>query len=135
MSTLAEQGIREIDELSTSSGHSFRVSISNLEELEKLQAKGEEGQIQEKIRAMAIDTEAQMLSLYKLAVLKAKRAEDADQIAKIWAGPLKVYEISVHLISRLVDRGHGNPDLIHLHEALCKIRDQVRWVYELHAGQ
>jgi len=135
MGTLTEEGLREIDELSTSSGHSFRVSIGNLEELEKVEAKGQEKQIQEKIRAMAIDTEAQMLSLYKLAVLKAKKADDADQIAKIWAGPLKVYEVSLGLISRLIDRGHGNTDLIHLCEALHKIRDQVRWIYELHTGK
>lgn len=93
------------------------------------------GETKEKVRAMATDTEAHMLSLYKLAALKARKAVDTDQIAKIWAGPLSVYEVSLDLISLLIDRGNRNPDLIHLREAIRKVRDQVRWNHDLHAGQ
>jgi len=129
MSALTEEGLREIDELSKSSGDSFERS---LEELAKVEAKGE---VQEKIRSMAIDTEAHMLSLYKLALLKAKKADDADQIAKIWKGPLKVYEVGFTLVSNVIERGQRHPDFLHLCESLRKIRDHVRWIYELHGGK
>jgi len=99
MSTFAEEGLREIDELSSSSGETFRVSIAGLEELEQLEAKGQRlefqgGEIRGEIKARAIDTEARMLALYQLAALKARKAVDTDQIAKIWKRPLQVYEFS-----------------------------------------
>jgi|SRR5258708_2426476 hypothetical protein len=134
MSTFAEEGLKEIDELSSSSGDSFRVSIADLEQLERLEAKGQ-WEIRGEIRERAIDIEARMLALYQLAALKAKKAVDIDQIAKIWERPLEVYELSLGLISSWIDRGHGNPDVMHLHESVRKIRDQVRWIYDLHADQ
>ena len=133
MSTFAEEGLREIDELASSSGETFRVSIADLEELEKLEAKGQ-WEIRGEIKARAIDTEARMLALYQLAALKARKGVDTDQIAKIWKRPLQVYEFSFVLISGLIARGHGNPDVMHLHESVHKIRDQVRWIYDLHAA-
>jgi len=68
MNAFAEEGIREIDELSSSSGYSLEVSI---EELENESVKAES---QEKVRAMAMDTEVRMLALYQLAAMKAKKS-------------------------------------------------------------
>jgi hypothetical protein len=67
MSALAEEGLREIGELSSSSSHSLEASIKELLD------ESPKGETQEKIRAMAIDMEARMLALYQLAALKAKR--------------------------------------------------------------
>jgi hypothetical protein len=126
MNAFAEEGLKEIDELSSSSGNSLRVSIVELGN-ESLQA-----DTPEKIRAMAIDMEAQMLALYKLAALRAKKSDDVAQIQKIWTRPLFVYETGFLLLSKLISSGNQNPYIAHLLETISKLRDQVRWVHDLH---
>jgi hypothetical protein len=129
MSALAEEGLREIGELSSSSGHSLEVSVK------ELQDESPKAETQEKIRAKAIDMEAQMLALYQLAALKAKKANDIAQIQKIWTRPRFVYETGFVLISKLISSGNKNPDIAHLLETIGKLRDQVHWLYDLHADQ
>jgi hypothetical protein len=129
MSALAEEGLREIGELSSSSSHSLEASIKELLD------ESPKGETQEKIRAMAIDMEARMLALYQLAALKAKKADDIAQIQEIWTRPLMVYNLGFMLISKVISNGNRNPYVGHLLETIGKLRDQVRWVHDLHASQ
>jgi|ERR1700724_1604380 hypothetical protein len=127
MSTFAEEGLKEIEELSSSSGYSFRTTV---QELEKESLTNE---AREKTRARATDLEAQMLAIYQLAAMKAKKADDAFQIREIWTRPLALYEKAYQELSAVISRGNTNPDFAHLLEVIQKLRDQVRWIYELHA--
>src|ERR1700693_2296040 len=116
MNGLAEEGVKEIDELSSSSGHSIKNSI---EEMENESVRAEP---QEKIRAIVTLTEARMLALYQLAALKAKKTDDIAQIRKIWNGPLLVYEEGFKLISDLISRGDNDLYIAHLLETVSKLR-------------
>jgi hypothetical protein len=129
MSTLAEEGLREINELSISSGNSFKVSVIELED------RSPAAEVQEKIIRKSIDMEAQMLALYQLAGLRAKKSNDIAQIQKIWERPLLVYEAAFTLVSNLISSGNRNPYIAHLLETISKLRDQVRWVYDLHGAE
>jgi len=134
MSVLAEDGLREINELSSSSGDSLKVSIEELES-ESLRTDPQSDDPQERIRAMVMDTEARMLALYQLAALKAKKADDITQIKRFWNGPLLVYEIGFKMISVLTSKGDKDPYILHLFETISKLRNQVRWLSELHGDQ
>ena len=103
--------------------------------LKELQDESPKGEIQERTRALAIDMEARMLALYQLAALKAKKADDIAQIQKVWTRPLMVYNNSFMLISTLISAVNKNPDIAHLLETIGKLRDQVHWLYDLHADQ
>jgi hypothetical protein len=129
MSALAEEGLREIEELSSSSGYSFETYI------ERLQNVRGEAETSEKVGAMAMDMEARMLALYQLAALKAKKADDIGQIQKIWSRPHFIFETGFMLISKLVSGGDQNPYVAHLLNTIVKLRTQVRWLYDLHADQ
>ena len=134
MSALAEEGLREIDELSSSSGNSLKVSIEELGN-ERLRTDPQSDDPQERIRARVTDTEARMLALYQLAALKAKKADNIAQIQKIWKGPLLVYEIGFKMISVLTSKGEKDPYILHLFETISKLRSQVRWLSELHGDE
>lgn len=129
MSALAEEGLKEIDELSSLSGDSLKVSI------EEMGNENSRNDPQEKTHATAMDTEARMLALYQLAAFKAKKADDISQIQKIWKGPLIVYEVGFKMVSELISKGDKDPYVVHLFETVSKLREQVRWLSELHGEQ